>query len=124
MSTILKKIIHSSGLSCHRLLGKLCRLFWQFKYERHSNRYSYNFRVILFSGNAICTGYHRLAKIYFILFLGILIWWLFFVTPSNERQWQSDAAGLAYATVEGDLVTVHNVRNFDGGFNSLMQQVD
>ena len=39
--------------------------------------------------------------------------WLFSLEPSNDREWQSDAAVLASATIEGDMVTVHNMRNFD-----------
>ncbi len=34
------------------------------------------------------------------------------VTPSNARKWQSDVAVLPYATVDGDHVTLHNIRNF------------
>ncbi|TFG98415.1 MAG: DUF4105 domain-containing protein [Myxococcales bacterium] len=34
-------------------------------------------------------------------------------TPSNEREWQTEVAVLPYATFDGDLVTVHNIRNFD-----------
>jgi Domain of unknown function (DUF4105) len=34
-------------------------------------------------------------------------------TPSNERDWQPEVAVLPYATINGDLVTVHNIRNFD-----------
>jgi hypothetical protein len=33
--------------------------------------------------------------------------------PSNEREWQPDVAVLPYATIDGDLVTIHNIRNFD-----------
>lgn len=46
-----------------------------------------------------------------ILFCMVLLWW-FNIAPSNERIWQPDVARLAYATFDGDLVTVHNVRNF------------
>jgi hypothetical protein len=35
------------------------------------------------------------------------------VKPSNDRDWQPDVAVLPYATFEGDLVTVHNIRDFD-----------
>jgi len=31
--------------------------------------------------------------------------------PSNNREWQPDVARLSYATFNGDLVTVHNIRN-------------
>lgn len=38
---------------------------------------------------------------------------MFAIQPSNERQWQPDLAKLPYATIDGDMVTVHNIRNFD-----------
>lgn len=34
-------------------------------------------------------------------------------TPSNDRDWQPDVAVLPWATFDGDLVTVHDIRNFD-----------
>jgi len=46
-----------------------------------------------------------------ILFIAVLVWW-FSIAPSNDRVWQTDVSRLAYATIEGDRVTVHNVRNF------------
>jgi hypothetical protein len=33
-------------------------------------------------------------------------------TPSNDRDWQPEVAVLPYATIDGDRVTVHNIRNF------------
>lgn len=50
---------------------------------------------------------------YSLLFILIVSGWLLAVQPSNERQWQTDLAVLPYATVDGDLVTVHNIRNMD-----------
>jgi hypothetical protein len=35
------------------------------------------------------------------------------VQPSNDRDWQADVAVLPFATFDGDLVTIHNIRNFD-----------
>ncbi len=35
------------------------------------------------------------------------------VKPSNDRDWQPDVAMLPYATFDGDMVTIHNIRNFD-----------
>jgi len=35
------------------------------------------------------------------------------VTPSNDRNWQPDVALLPFATFAGDMVTIHNIRNFD-----------
>jgi hypothetical protein len=40
-----------------------------------------------------------------ILFLGI--------PASNDRDWQPEVSVTPYATVNGDLVTIHGVRNFD-----------
>jgi len=54
----------------------------------------------------------RLLIVYAVLFVAILNWW-FAINPSNERQWQPDLAKLPYATFAGDLVTVHDIRNFD-----------
>lgn len=49
---------------------------------------------------------------YFVLFTVLLGWWLG-IEPSNERNWQLDVAVLPYATIEGDLITMHNIRNFN-----------
>ena len=45
-------------------------------------------------------------------FVAVLIRW-HFVQPSNDRDWQPDVAVLPFATFDGDLVTIHNIRNFD-----------
>jgi len=43
-------------------------------------------------------------------FLVVLAWW-FSLQPSNDRDWQPDLATLAYADVNGNQVTLHNIRN-------------
>jgi hypothetical protein len=47
-----------------------------------------------------------------VLFSLVLIWWLG-IEPSNDRQWLPDVAQLPRAIIEGDQVTVENVRNFE-----------
>jgi hypothetical protein len=42
----------------------------------------------------------------------LLGWWLS-LPPSNERDWQRDVAELPTAAIDGDLVTIHNLRNFE-----------
>lgn len=42
----------------------------------------------------------------------VLVWWLTLL-PSNERNWQGDVDRTAHAEIDGDTVTIHNVRNFD-----------
>ena len=48
---------------------------------------------------------------YLIVFTFLVSGWRS-IKPSNERDWQTDVAVLPYATMEGDIVAVHNIRNF------------
>lgn len=47
-----------------------------------------------------------------VLFAVLLLWWST-IEPSNDRHWKPEVAKAPYATIDGDLVTVHNIRNFD-----------
>jgi len=49
--------------------------------------------------------------IYALLFSVVFTWWLS-LKPSNSRQWQADVANLPRAEIQGDILTVHNVRDF------------
>jgi hypothetical protein len=42
----------------------------------------------------------------------VLFWWLS-MPPSNSRHWQPDVALLSWADIQGDRVTIHNIRNCD-----------
>lgn len=55
----------------------------------------------------------RVLTAYAVLFIAVLGWWLLAIQASNERQWQPDLTKLPYATVDGDIVTLYNIRNFD-----------
>jgi hypothetical protein len=46
------------------------------------------------------------------LFCAVLGWWLT-LKPTNEANWRPDDARTAWAAVDGDRVTIHNVRNCD-----------
>jgi hypothetical protein len=52
------------------------------------------------------------AVVYAGMFILLFLWWGM-IEPSNNREWQPEVAVLPYATFDGDLVTVHNIRNFD-----------
>ena len=54
----------------------------------------------------------RALGTYLVLFVALVVWWRG-IEPSNERDWQTDVAVLPRATIEGDVVTLHNIRNFD-----------
>ncbi len=47
-----------------------------------------------------------------LLFVGVLAWWLT-LSPTNDSDWQPDVAQKAWADIQGDEVTLHNVRNCD-----------
>lgn len=47
-----------------------------------------------------------------VLCLGILVWW-FSQRPRHDRPWADDVARLLTAQVNGSMVTLNNVRNFD-----------
>jgi hypothetical protein len=55
----------------------------------------------------------RLAAACFAVLFAILLGWWLSIEGSNDRDWQPEVARLPYATFEGDLVTVHDIRNFD-----------
>ncbi len=42
----------------------------------------------------------------------VLAWWLT-LKPSNDGDWQSDVDRTAWAEMDGDRVTIHNLRNCD-----------
>src|SRR3954454_11172677 len=45
-------------------------------------------------------------------FAAVLIWW-FTLQPNKDGNWQPDVAETGWAEMNGDVVTVHNVRNCD-----------
>ena len=47
-----------------------------------------------------------------LLFTLVLGWWLT-IKPTEDRTWQPDVAKRAWADIQGDQITVHNVRNCD-----------
>ena len=54
----------------------------------------------------------KAAVSYTAMFITLFLWWSM-IEPSNNREWQAEVAVLPYATFDGNLVTVHNIRNFD-----------
>ena len=61
--------------------------------------------------SALILGKHRGKLIlgFVACFALIVLWWMT-IPASNDRSWQPDVAVLPYATVEGNRVTVHNIR--------------
>jgi hypothetical protein len=63
--------------------------------------------LILFTSGRRIAGFGAVG-----LFAFVAAWW-FSLQPRNDRDWQGDVAREPWAEVNGDLVTIHNVRNFD-----------
>lgn len=63
---------------------------------------------------ALCSRRWRWrAVIAFAVVLALLGGWWSTIRPSNERHWQPEVARIPEVTIDGDLVTVRNIRNFD-----------
>jgi hypothetical protein len=54
----------------------------------------------------------RVLAAYLPLFAVLLVCWNA-IEPSNDRVWQTQSAILPYASIDGNHVTLHNIRNFD-----------
>ena len=47
-----------------------------------------------------------------IAFVALLVWWST-IEASNDRDWQGDVAMLPLAEINGDIITLRNIRSFD-----------
>jgi hypothetical protein len=55
--------------------------------------------------------------VFVIAFAGVLIWWQR-LRPTNDRDWADDVAHITHGEFDGDLVTLHDVRNFEWRTNT------
>lgn len=53
----------------------------------------------------------RTALVLAGLVAAVVLWWVR-IPPSNDRDWLEDVSRLPYARVDGDRLTIENVRNF------------
>jgi hypothetical protein len=68
------------------------------------------FIVMLLAAVIFVRGQARKLATVLAIFLLVLIWWRT-QKPSNNRAWQPDVTETAWAEIDGDNVTLHNVRN-------------
>jgi hypothetical protein len=57
--------------------------------------------------------HRRRTLLGFVLVWGALVLWWSTIAPSNSRDWQPDVAVLPYATMDGERVTLHNIRHIE-----------
>ncbi len=48
----------------------------------------------------------------FVLLFAVVLGWWFSLTPRNDRDWRPEVAHPPSATLDGDILTIRNVRNF------------
>jgi hypothetical protein len=69
--------------------------------------------AVVLLGATITRRWRRPAATVYLVLFALVLWRWLAIAPSNDRDWQPEGARLASATIEGDRVTVHNIRNFD-----------
>ena len=55
----------------------------------------------------------RRARLGFLAAFAVVLVWFLLIPPSNSRNWQADVAVLPWADIQGNKVTIHNIRNND-----------
>jgi hypothetical protein len=56
--------------------------------------------------------WRRYALTAYAALFAIVLWRWLAIEPANDRDWLPESARLAYATIDGERVTLHNIRNF------------
>ena len=70
------------------------------------------FVLVLLAAIVFVRGKLLKLAVVFGVFVVVASWWLT-LKPNNDGAWQPDVAQTAWAQINGDQVTVHNVRNCD-----------
>ncbi len=58
------------------------------------------------------SGHRRMPAVAYALMLGVVAWWIT-ISPSQDRNWRAEVAVAPRALIDGDLVRLTGVRNFD-----------
>jgi hypothetical protein len=83
-----------------------------FDFPRAHTFTAFLFVLVLITAIIFVRGKLLKLAIVFGAFALVALWWLT-LKPGNDRAWQPDVAQTAWAEINGDEVTVHNVRNCD-----------
>ena len=84
----------------------------RFDFPIWNSAVAWAFVVIMLAAVVFVRGAWRKLGSAFLGFLIVLIWWRT-LKPTNDADWQPDVAQVAWAEINGDEVTLHNVRNCD-----------
>ena len=107
------------GISCLVVLGCVAWAFGalHFDFPIMGNAAAWAFVVLMLAAAVLVHVTWRKLGAVFLGFVLVLIWWRT-LRPTNDADWQPDVAQVAWAEVNGDKVTLHNVRNCDYRSNS------
>lgn len=112
----MKQALRGGAWSLAWLLALACSL-WAFGALHYDfpvlkSIVAWTFALALLAAIIFVPGvWRKLGAMFFGVAL-VLAWWLT-LNPSNDRVWQPDVAQLAWAEINGDEVTLHNVRKCD-----------
>lgn len=85
-------------------------LYFDFPLEALRLPVAISFVITILAIVIFASGRKRKGILTFAAFIIVVLWW-FSLKPKDSGQWQPDVAQTAWAEIEGDLVTIHNVRN-------------
>lgn len=81
-------------------------------YDGPSKALAWALAVIVLAAAVYFKPWWRRLGVVVAWFCIVLAWWLT-LKPSNDGDWQADVAQKPWAEVNGDDVTIHNIRNCD-----------
>jgi hypothetical protein len=90
------------------VLWAIVALHFDFPFAKHMAPWI--FAILVAVVVVFVKGSRRKLVGVFGAFTLVLVWWLT-LKPTNDAAWLPDVAELAWAAVNGDEVTLHNVRN-------------
>lgn len=70
------------------------------------------FGIAILAALVLARGAGRKMLACIVGFAAVLAWWLT-ISASNDRAWQDDVAHASWADMDGDRVTIRNLRNFE-----------
>ena len=110
------RVIEYIGWSFAWLVALVCAIWafgaLYFDFPWASTFAAIAFLLVLLAAVIFVRGKLLKLAIVFGAFAVVVLWWLT-LKPSNDEAWQPDVAQTAWADINGDEVTIHNVRNCD-----------
>ena len=93
------------------VLWAIGALYYDFPFANFRRFAAIGFVLLTLLALLSAGGQRRKFLLVFGAFVIVLVWWRVALKPSNNRPWQPDVAETAWADMNGDEVTLHNVRN-------------